>query len=394
METNNSNDVSPQGPRADGGATNAPNHRTGTCPKRKRITTTLMTAAGRSAPNVRYSSQRTIERHESNNAHRWLTKPPMKRRKFDDAFPQGTEEEAIGEAPLSFPESSLAHQGRFPEYSHIAWSTAEPDHNATLTAIAYEEEGAFVCHIEIRLEDTAETCTGFCRVQVVEMDSDISRYYRKRSNQTEDFKIEEVSKDTSLAGKVRLSSVKGEDYFPGTYTCRAEFGRFGAPNSWGAEVYVPKKYVPGYKLVDWEGEQSVIPSIETGGEESEDHDEDQATRRHTVEFSRRIDTHREQMLTTFWSTDGEDYCERVQTQILAYEFHDEHIYLEFRVRQCEASWWHLHGYMHRELTHGRFHISPSPIPNVQSDAQFDMDQMDPAIKDARLRRLQAQRERI
>ena len=72
-----------------------------------------------------------------------------------------------------------------------------------------------------------------------------------------------------VSGKVRLGRVAGEDYSPGTYTCQAEFGDFEAVNPWEAEVYVPKKHVPDYKLVDWEGEQNAVASIETSGKESE-----------------------------------------------------------------------------------------------------------------------------
>jgi hypothetical protein len=366
METIKSNHASPQ---AHGDAINALVYRTKNSVERRRIATTPRAVAGDDFPE-----------------------PPMERHKINHPLQQEAEQEVIGEAPLTFANFSLAHQGRFSEISYIRQVTWEPDHDTTLTTIMYEAEGAFVCRIEMRISNTAEICTGFCKVPVAEMHSDISRYYRLRPSNMDEFVIGDFFRFRNLAGKVRLGAVIGEDHCPGTYTCKAEFGIFGAREPHDAEVYVPKRHVPNYKTVDWEGEHDAVPSIETGGgEEIKDRGEEQTARRHTVEFSRRIEASHEEMPATFRSVGGEDYIENAQTQIIAYEFKDEHIYLEFRVRKCEASWYHLYGHMHRELNHGRFHILPSPISNVQSDAQFDMSPMDPAIADAMSRRYHALR---
>jgi hypothetical protein len=219
------------------------------------------------------------------------------------------------------------------------------------------------------------------------MDSDVAEYYRKRPEWTDDVELNPVS------GKFRLGKVAGEDYSPGTYTCQAEFGDFEAVNPWEAEVYVPKKHVPDYKLVDWEGEQNAVASIETSGKETEVNEQEPA-RRHTVEFSRYIETDREQMSVTFWSADGEYYSVRPEAQILAYEYEGSHIYLEFRLRQCEASWWHFHGRMDQGLTHGRFKISSSAVPNIESNAHFGMGWMDRSIESDTSREIRELRERI
>lgn len=306
-----------------------------------------------------------VQRRSDDTPQRW-TEPLLKTSKVDHAVQQDAEEEETREAPLSLPTFSLAHQGRFSARSGIPFWTAEMGHDAILTAITREEDGAFVCRISMHLQNTAEVCTGFCRIPIAEMNSDVAEYYRKRPSWMEDVGLVE------LLGKARLGRVMGEDHSPDTYTCEAEFGLFEEVNPWEAEVYVPKKHVPDYKLVDWEGEQNAVASIETSDKDSEVNEQEPA-RRHTVEFSRHIEAHREQMSVTFWSADGEYYRVRPEVQILAYEHAGPQIYLEFRARQCDASWWHFHGRMDRGLTHGRFNISPSPVPDVESNAHFAMD---------------------
>jgi hypothetical protein len=86
------------------------------------------------------------------------------------------------------------------------------------------------------------------------------------------------------------------------------------------------------------------------------------------------------MSVTFWSNDGNGYSLETVVQILAYEFDGPIIYLEFRLRQCEDSWWHFHGRMDRELKHGRFTVALWPVPNVQSDEKFGMDWADRFIE--------------
>ena len=310
METVESNHASPQAP---GDAINALVYRPKNSVERRRIATTPRSVAEDAFPEAPRESHRSYH-----------------------APQQEAEQEVIGEAPLTFPNFFLAHQGRFSENSYIRQVTWEPDHDTTLTTITYEAESAFVCRIEMRLSNTAEICTGFCKVPVAEMESDISRYYRLRPSNMGEFVIGDFFRLRNLAGKVRLGAVIGEDHWPGTYTCKAEFGIFGAREPQDAEVYIPKRHVPDYKTVDWEGEHDAVPSIETGGdEEIKDRGEEQTARRHTVEFSRRIEASHEDMPATFWSVDNEDYIENAQTQILAYEFRDEHIYLEFRVRNAK-----------------------------------------------------------
>ena len=365
--------ASPQRSELDCNAFDTPIHQIRNNLKRKHMTTTPV--------------KTTIEEHRSNGIHQRWTEPLPKKHKVDHAFQQEAEEEEIREAPLSLPTFSLAHQGRFSRRSTIPFFTAEMDHDATLTAITGEEDGVFVCRINVWIKGTDESCTGLCSVPIAEMDSDVAEYYRKRPEWLEEVGLKHVS------GKVRLGKVMGEDHSPGTYTCEAEFGLFDAVDPWEAEMYVPKKHVPDYKLVDWEGEKNAVASIETSGKESEMNEQEPA-RRHTVEFSRYIETDREQMSVTFWSADGEYYSVRPEAQILAYEDEGSHIYLEFRLRQCEASWWHFHGRMDRGLTHGRFNISSSPVPNIESNAHFGMGWMDRSIESDTERKIRELRERI
>ena len=147
------------------------------------------------------------------------------------------------------------------------------------------------------------------------------------------------------------------------------------------------------KLVDWEGEQNAVASTEISGKESEMNEMEPA-RRHTVEFSRYIETDWEQMSVTFWSADGEYCCETPEAHILAYEDDGLQIYLEFRLRQCEASWWHFHGRMDRGLTHGRFNISSSPVPNMESNAHFGRGWMDRSVESDTARKIRELREQI
>lgn len=373
MEKNESEHASPQKSELDRNAFDTPIHPIRNDLKRKHMTTTPV--------------NNTIEDHEFNGTHQRWTEPLPKKHKIDHAVQQEAEEEEIREAPLSLSTFSLAHQGRFSRRSGIPFFTAEMDHDATLTAITREEDGVFVCRINIWIKGTDESCIGLCSVPIAEMDTDVAKYYRKRPEWMEDVELNPVS------GKVRLGRVAGEDHSPGTYTCQAEFGDFEAVNPWEAEVYVPKKHVPDYKLVDWEGEQNAVASIEISGKESEMNEQEPA-RRHTVEFSRYIETDRKQMSVTFWSADGEYHCVRSEAQILAFEDDGPQIYLEFRLRQCEESWWHFNGRMDRGLTHGRFDISSSPVPNIESNAHFGMGWMDQSIESDTARKIRELRERI
>lgn len=308
METNEPKLASQRGSEVNRNTFDTPFYQIRNDLKRKHMTTTPVNT--------------TVEEHEPNDTHQRWTEPLPKKHKVDHAVQQEAEEEEIREAPLSLPTFSLAHQGRFSRRSTIPFFTAEMDHDATLTAITGEEDGVFVCRINVWIKGTDESCTGLCSVPIAEMDSDVAEYYRKRPEWMDDVELNPVS------GKVHLGKVAGEDYSPGTYTCQAEFGDFKAVNPWEAEVYVPKKHVPDYKPVDWEGEQNAVASIETSGKEAEVNEQEPA-RRHTVEFSRYIETDREQMSVTFWSADGEYYSVRPEAQILAYEYEGSHIYLEF-----------------------------------------------------------------
>ena len=368
MESKQPNIASPPGFEVDGDAANAPVHGRINDLIKMRTTTTRAAVAGAATRMGRHTVPYTNERHDLDNTHWRSTEPPMQKRNFDDLVQQETEEEVIRSAPLSLPTYSLAHQGRFSASSDIPSCTAEFDHNATITAITGEDDGGFVCRIEVQIAFTADSCTGTCRMPVANMNSGLAEYYRTHSNNGEAFELEEVCDPESLSGLIRLGRVTDEDHIPGTYTCEAEFGLFEKDSPFVAKAFVPKKHVPGYKLVDWEGEQSAVASIEMPKREPR--------LRHNVEFSRPIENSREQMSATIWSNDGDDCALRIRVQILAYEFDGPQIYLEFRSRQCEATWWHFHGRMNRELKHGRFTISSWPVPNKESDEEFGTDWTD------------------
>lgn len=207
---------------------------------------------------------------------------------------------------------------------------------------------------------------------IANMNSDLAEYYRTHSNHVEAFELGEICDPETLSGLPRLDRVTDEDHIPGTYTCEAEFGLFEADSPWVAEAYVPKKHVPDYKLVDREGEQNAVASIEPPQREPK--------LRHLVEFSSHIEYHREQISVIFWSNDGNDYSLETVVQILAYEFDGPIIYLEFRMRQCEDSWWHFHGRMDRELKHGQFTVALWPVPNALSDETFGKNWTDWSIE--------------
>lgn len=367
--------TAPQGNRVASDATNASVHRTSNDLKRKRIPTTPVPAAKDAAHNSRSSKTSKIRDVHLDSNHQLPTDSRISNCKLDrqqSATPPQQElaREVTGEIQSTLPSFSLADRGHLSEQSYIPWYTAEPDHDAALTAIKHEEDGVFTCHINILIEDTAETCTGVCRVPVAEMDSEVTGYYRSRPRQMEDFNIERVSIGTSfetLTGKVCLGSVIGEDYCPGTYTCKAEFGRSGGVKAWAAEVYVPKKCVPDHKLVDYEGENGAIVSTESVSEETKS-DEEVAAYCRTVEFSRHIICYQEQMTATFWSRNGDQWDR--ETQIVAYKVDDQYFDLQFRTRWNQASWWHFNGRMHKYLKHGRFYCSPLPVPNIESDMRF------------------------
>lgn len=372
--------ASPPGLEVDGDAANAAVHGTNNDLTRKRITTTPATVAGATSRRGRHTEPYTTKKHNSDNTHWRSTEPPMQKRNIDDLIQQGAEEGVIRSAPLSLPTFSLAHQGHFSRSSGIPFWTMELNHRAALTAITGEEEDAFVCRIKIQICDTAQSCTGLCRMPIAYMNSGLAEYYRTHVNHGEPFELGDICDRETLSGLVRLGKVTDEDHNSGTYTCEAEFGSFEADISWVAEAYVPKKHVPGYKLVDREGEQNAVASIEPSQIETK--------LRHLVEFSRHIEYDREQMSVTFWSNDGNDHALETVAQILAYEFDGPIIYLEFRMRQCEDSWWHFHGRMNRELKHGRFTASTWPVPNLQSDGKFGMDWTDRIIGCDTSRRLQ------
>ena len=224
METNEPKLASQRGSEVDRNAFDTPIHQIRNDLKRKHMTTTTVNT--------------TIEEHNSSDIHQRWTEPLPKKHQVDHAVQQEAEEEEIREAPLSLPTFSLAHQGRFSRRSGIPFFTAEMDHDVTLTAITQEEDGGFVCRINIWIRGTDESCTGLCSVPIAEMDNDVAEYYRKRPKWLEEVGLRHIS------GRIRLGRVMGEDHSPGTYTCEAEFGLFDAVDPWEAEVYVPKKHVP------------------------------------------------------------------------------------------------------------------------------------------------------
>lgn len=409
----------------DGDATNAPIPTSRNNLKRKYTTAPPVNMAGAATQSVKYAERHTVEKIKANDTHQRSTEPLLKKCKVDHAILQEVDEDAdeatdeeadygsdestdeeanngAGDesdeeetrpAPLSLPTFSLAHKGRFSARSLVRWFTVESNHKANMMAIMQEEDGAFICRMNIKVAETAESCDGVCIIPHAEIDSRLAEYYRTLPNDAKRLELGEVCNIDALSGLVRLGRVTGEDEMPGTYTCEAEFGQFDAVNPWKAEVYVPKKHVPGYKLVDWEGEQNPVASIETSSEESKDQEHAPA-QRHTVQFSRFIEEHREQMSIELWSADGERLRTAAGVQILAYELEGPHIYLEFRMRHREASWWHFHGRMHRGLRHGRFDASSSPFSNIQSDAHFGMGWIDRSIESDTSRKIQELWERI
>lgn len=393
------------------------------------MTTTPVNMAGAATKSVRYAERHTVEKIKANDTHQRSTEPLLKKCKVGHAIQQEADQEAdedadeatdeevdyksdettdkesnngagdeadeeeTRQAPLSLPTFSLAHRGRFSARSIARWFTVESNHKANMMTIMQEADDAFICRMNIKIANTAESCDRVCIIPNAKMDSRLAEYYRTLPNDTKRLELGEVCNVNAFSGLVRLGRVIGEDQMPGTYTCEAEFGQFDAVNPWKAEVYVPKKHVPGYRHVDCEGEQNAVASIETSSEDSKD-PEHAPTQRHTVQFSRFIEEHREQMSIELWSADGERHRTKAGVQILAYELEGPHIYLEFRMRHCEASWWHFHGRMHRRLRHGRFDVSSSPFPNIQYNAHFGMGWMDRSIESDTSRKIRELWERI
>lgn len=337
------------------------------------------------APNVRTSSSLTDAYHSS--------APTSVQQESED---DDTNSLIGEEVYFDLPNFSLAHQGR--SSSSIVQETAEYTHYARLTAIERMRNDVFTCLINVDIEGITESCKAYCEIPASDMSLDVARAYRSRIMKFENFSLEYVSKGTTfenLSGMARLGSVQAEDYLRGTYTCKMEFCKIGAVNPWAGEVYVPKKHVPEYKLVDYKGERDHIASIQTSSEEQTAHEEE-IRARCTVEFSRKVRKHREQMSADFWTSDGKNCFEEQTTQILAYEVNDKFIDLQFRARKDESSWWHFHGRMHRGLTHGRFHSEPEPVPNMESDAVFGIhwsDRREDAKTQRRLQKLRVRNRR-
>jgi hypothetical protein len=192
MEISKLLNASPQGSEVDRGAINAPIHETDNGVKRKRITTTPVTVAGAATRDTRDTEPHTTESQDSNNNDGRSTGPPSKKRKIDDATQQEAEVEVIREAPLSLPIYSLAHRGRLSARSDIIPYTRELNHEATVTAITGEEDGVFICRINVQIANTADSCTGFCKIPVAGMDSGLADWYRTRPDLAEDLELEEV----------------------------------------------------------------------------------------------------------------------------------------------------------------------------------------------------------
>jgi hypothetical protein len=271
----------------------------------------------------------------------------------------------------------LAHRGRLTEYSSIIYETWEPNHDAKLVdIIEHMRNNVFICRFRAPIESTDRTWVGWCGIPAAEMDKDVARYFHQRTKSVDSFDIAKVSMGTTFEdhrGIVRRGSVVAEDYVIGTYTSQAEFLKPGTASPWKGEVYVPKKGMPAYKLVDYEGErgQNVVASIETASEAQKAHEkESEATM--TVVFSRRIRFYKESMLAELWLPNGEAYFEGQPLHILAYQVkgEDQSYDLQFRVRNSETHYCHFHGRMNKDLTHGRFHIKRQPITKWVSDLQF------------------------
>jgi hypothetical protein len=300
------------------------------------------------------------------------TRPPEQEISDDDAeFSSEEEEEEEGVINFNLPDYSLAHRGRFAENCGIIFETHEPNHNATLAAIIeHRRNDIFICNFRVQIEGVTKSWVGWCGIPAAEMDRDVANYYHRRTRRMDGFNIAKVSMGTTfedLRGIVRLGSVVGEEYVLGTYTCQAEFFKFGTASPWAGQVYVPKKDVPGYKLVDYEGEkgQDVAASIETVSEAQTAHEKEAET-----------------MLIELWSPSGEHCYEDQPTHILAYaiEGDDQILELHFRVKDIsETAYWHFHGRMDRDLTHGRFQTGWTPVAKAESDLQFGAVWSDPTV---------------
>jgi hypothetical protein len=229
------------------------------------------------------------------------TPPPDPETNDDDAeFSSEEEEEEEFAVNFNLPGYSLAHRGRLVENSGIIYETHEPNHNATLAAIIeHTRNHIFTCNFRVQIEGVTKSWVGWCGIPAAEMDRDVANYYHGRTRRMDGFDIAEVSMGTTfedLRGIVCLGGVVGEDYVLGTYACQAEFFKFGTASPWAGQVYVPKKDVPGYKLVDYEGEQgqNVSTSIETVSEAQKAHEKEAETMM-TVAFPRHIRIHLETM---------------------------------------------------------------------------------------------------
>ena len=190
MEISKPLNASPQGSGVDGDATNVPIHETDNGFRRKRLTTTPVTVAGAATRDTRYTEPHATESQDSNNNHERSPEPEPKKRKIDHAIQQEADEEVIREAPLSLPIYSLARRGRLSARSDIIPYTRELDHDATVTAITREEDGVLVCRINIHIVNTADSCTGFCKIPVAGMDRGLADWYRTRPDLAEDLELE------------------------------------------------------------------------------------------------------------------------------------------------------------------------------------------------------------
>jgi hypothetical protein len=315
------------------------------------------------------------------------TPPPDPETNDDDAEFSSEEEEEEFAVNFNLPGYSLAHRGRLVENSGIIYETHEPNHNATLTAIIeHTRNNIFTCNFRVQIEGITKSWVGWCGIPAAEMDRDVANYYHGRTRRMDGFDTAEVSTGTTFEdrrGIVRLGSVVGEDYVLGTYTCQAEFLKPGVMSPWAGQVYVPKKDVPGHKLVDYEGEQghNVVTSIEIVSKAQIAHEKEAETTM-TVAFPRHIRIHRETMLIDLWSPSGEHCFEDQPTHILAYAIKgdDQVLELHFRVKDIsETAYWHFHGRMDRDLTHGRFQTGWTPVAKAESDLQFGAVWSDPTV---------------
>lgn len=248
---------------------------------------------------------------------------------------------------------------RIARRSAIHCYTREPRCEAQVQNLLPEGLAHYMCPISVRhaLMPPDELWYGGLRIQKAYIDNEWNSHVHEAhsvalldlSGEEEHQVFDEDFYDL-LFGRIKLGDVVGENRASGTHIRQATYYIGGILRPWECCLQVPKGSVPQWALIDWEGKQDSVRSIEVPSDEQKIH-EQQQSRTYSIRFTRFIeDDGIEHMKVDTRDAEGRKCASKCEAYIKVTKVGPEEIFLDIRVDLKHGESCYLRGTMNKTFS--------------------------------------------